>query len=190
MDDATGPAGTVERITPELRRMEVERRRELVEGMMHLGISVRQMVDALAKHVPPILTSKSRVGDDVVTIKRRWVERYTDSYETKASRIWSVLTRLEESLMPAAIDGDPRAAREVRLVQDQKARMIGAYQPEVVQLVGAGGGPIVVEHSLSAEAKIARGRAIVAELLGPPKAIDVASYETPSTNGSNGHGSG
>lgn len=192
MDVDAGPDRTSEldrrREPRELRRIEVERRRELVEGMMRIGLSVRKMVDALLLATPPIEARRSSVGDDVVLIKKRWIERYTGSFDAHVAAIWSTLDALEKAIMAKALDGDIASVREGVRIQDRKARLIGAYQPEKLLLLGPSGGPIQVEHSVSPEAAVAQGIAVMEELLGRPRAALPAPIDVPSTEHSNGNG--
>lgn len=170
------------------RRDELERRRALVEGMMRIGMSVRDMVEALSKAEPPIFTSKSRVGDDRIIIRKRWIASYTEDYGDHVAEVWSVFTKLLELAMEQAQLGSVAAIGEARKINAQMGRMVGAFLPDQLQIVGAGGGPVQVEHTLSIEARIARGRAIAERFLGEPEAIEAASTEHVNNNGSSSNG--
>lgn len=157
--------------------------------MMRVGLSSREMVEALAAHHPPVIVSKTTVGDDRLVIRRRWIAEYTDDYGEHVAEVWSTFRVLLESVMSAAQQGDLAAVAEARKINTEMGRMVGAFLPDQLQIVGPGGGPIQVEHGISASAQIARGRSVLDRLLGSPDVIDVTAADHPNGNGSS-NGSG
>lgn len=123
--------------------------------------SVREIADELG-------VGKSTVQADIEAIRDEWRHEYALTYDQHASNALRRLRALERGIMPAALNGDPRAVMAALGIHDREASLLGYNKPVRIQTSTS----IEFRAHLSEEIE-----QLVARLREAPPAIDVGSSD-------------
>lgn len=78
-------------------------------------------------------------------IKKRGAQAAVEDREALRTREGDLLDRLQQALLPRALQGHLGAADRVLAIQQRRARLLGLDTPAHVELTGQGGGPLQVD---------------------------------------------
>lgn len=117
------------------KRADLERRLGDVLANLKGGLTQRKLAEALG-------VSLGTINSDVKTIfERLKLEQVTTADETRLLMIARIDTLLN-GLWEQAIKGDFKAIEAIDRLEERRAKLTGAYAPEVWEISGRGGKPI------------------------------------------------
>lgn len=105
------------------KKDEIANRRRVVATMRLAHLTQEEIAHRLG-------VSAGTISGDMQAIRQEWAERRRTDYDEWVGEELAKLDRLEQALIPKAVQGDPVSVDRVLSVMDRRARLLGLDKPE------------------------------------------------------------